>query len=78
MVQNDNDTLRNYFTAFYLGGDLMLVKVGEVLEFGKDIFSSGKGLWFTLFPFLSFLAPCRLEWRNGEAGLVGFAQKETP
>lgn len=47
---------------FYLGGDLMLVKVGEVLEFGEDIFSSWKGLWFTLFPFLTFLTPCRWEW----------------
>lgn len=45
--------------CLYLGGDLMLVKVGEVLEFGEDIFSSWKGLWFTLFPFLTFLAPCR-------------------
>lgn len=37
----------------------MLVKVGEVLEFGEDILSSWKGLWFTLLPFLTFLAPCR-------------------
>lgn len=48
--------------CFYLGGDLMLVKVGEVLEFGEDIFSSRKGLWFALFPLLTFLAPCGWEW----------------
>lgn len=44
--------------CFYLGGDLMLVKVGEVLEFGEDVFCSRKGLWLTLFPFLSFLTSC--------------------
>lgn len=49
-------------SVIYLGGDLMLVKVGEVLEFGKDIFCSRKGLWLTLFPFLSLLASCTWEW----------------
>lgn len=59
--------------CFYLGGDLMLVKVGEVLEFGENIFSSWKGLRFTLFPFLTFLAPCGREWSNRVKDLVGFA-----
>lgn len=39
-----------------LGGDLVLVKVGEVLEFGEDIFCSGEGLRLTPFPLLSFLS----------------------
>lgn len=41
-----------------LGGDLVLVKVGEVLEFGEDIFCSGKGLRLTPLPLLSFLPSC--------------------
>lgn len=41
-----------------LGGDLVLVEVGEVLEFGEDILCSGKGLWLTPLPFLSFLSSC--------------------
>ena len=46
-----------YHLAFCsnLGGDLVLVKVGEVLEFGEDILCSGKGLRLTPLPLLSFL-----------------------
>lgn len=46
----------------YLGGDLMLVEVGEVLEFGEDVFRGRKGLRLALFPFLPFLASCTCEW----------------
>lgn len=56
-----------------LGGDLVLVKVGEVLEFGEDIFCSGKGLRLTPLPLLSFLTSCvcgkerRINIREGAA-----------
>lgn len=36
----------------------MLVKVGEVLEFGEDILCSGKGFRLTPLPLLSFLPSC--------------------
>lgn len=39
-----------------LRGDLVLVKVGEVLEFGEDILCSGKGFRLTPLPLLSFLS----------------------
>lgn len=41
-----------------LGGDLVLVKVGEVLKLGEDVLCSGEGLWLTPFPLLSLLASC--------------------
>lgn len=49
-----------------LGGDLVLVEVGEVLEFGEDILSSGKGLRFTPLPLLSFLPSCVCGKERGE------------
>lgn len=36
----------------------MLVEVGEVLEFGEDIFCGGEGFWLTPLPLLSFLPSC--------------------
>ena len=39
-----------------LRGDLVLIKVGEVLEFGENIFGSGKGLRLTPLPLLSLLS----------------------
>ena len=42
----------------HLRGDLVLVEVGEVLEFGEDILCSWKCLWLTPLPLLSFLSSC--------------------
>lgn len=44
----------------------MLVKVGEVLEFGEDILCSGKGFRLTPLPLLSFLPSCT--WEIKERG----------
>lgn len=38
-----------------LGGDLVLVKVGEVLKLGEDVLCGGEGLRLTPFPLLSLL-----------------------
>jgi len=39
-----------------LRGDLVLIKVGEVLEFGENIFGSGEGLRLAPLPLLSLLS----------------------
>lgn len=49
-----------------LGGDLVLVKVGEVLEFGEDIFCGGKGFRLAALPLLSFLSSCARGKERGE------------
>lgn len=41
-----------------LGGDLVLVEVGEVLKLGEDVLCRGEGLWLTPLPLLSFLPSC--------------------
>lgn len=41
-----------------LGGDLVLVKVGEVLKLGEDVLCGGEGLRLAPFPLLSLLASC--------------------
>lgn len=61
----------------------MLVKVGEVLEFGKYIFSSRKCFRLTPLPLLSFLPTCTHSEIKGqdelkEAGGVIFSPQNTP
>ena len=47
-----------------LRGDLVLIKVGQVLEFGENVFGSGKGLWLAPLPLLSLLP----SWADKEDG----------
>lgn len=42
----------------HLGGDLVLVKVGEVLELREDVLCCGKGLRLSPLPLLSLLPSC--------------------
>lgn len=39
-----------------LRGDLVLIKMGEVLEFGEDVLCCGEGLGLTPLPLLSFIS----------------------
>lgn len=51
-------TVEDEMLSADLGGDLVLVKVGEVLKLGEDVLCGGEGLRLAPFPLLSLLASC--------------------